>query len=98
MKMYEAQPGAWLCQGVTWEDHRAAMAANWNGDWREYEVQGIVARNDEARRWVTKDGRVIQYEDLEPGHLENIVEMVKRNHKAMYFPNLMKHWVNRRAK
>lgn len=35
MEFYEAKPGMWLVRGVSLEEHRAAMAANWTpeDDW-----------------------------------------------------------------
>jgi hypothetical protein len=96
MKMYEARPGVWLCEGVTYEENQAAWAGNYRGnEWTDY-LESVIADNDERRVWITLDNRKIPYSELTDGHLENIIAMLQRNKKLFMFPSLEAEFVRRK--
>lgn len=111
MKMYEAAPSVWLCEGVTMEEHKAAMSGNYTGEadeyyermWQEEQTeafkQGAMAAlsaNDDRAIWVTKDRHAIPYAELEIGHLNNIVAFLGRSGIALAMPKLHAEWTRRR--
>jgi hypothetical protein len=56
---YEAKPGYWIPQGISWEEHRAAIAGNYtpeddftNEDWELFEGEMLRAWRDAVRRYI----------------------------------------------
>jgi hypothetical protein len=95
MKMYEAAPGHWLCEGVSMAEHEAAMAGNYTGDdlsgygdflfetlARKQLKQAAVSKmqeHDSAGVWRTRDRHLLPIAEIEDSHLENIVRMLERS-------------------
>lgn len=93
MQMYQAAPGMWLCVGVTIEEHRQAMAANYEPGRDEYLAKQLdelfreetrLARDqhlldqDRSNTWTTRDGRRLAIKDMSDEHVKNTVFFLQR--------------------